>query len=88
MADGIVGCFRYGENGSISLDGLKRLLQNVGLDRLRTVTVQHHQHRHDRERHGEHAHGDDRHGDHDHDLEHTDQDFPQNRSRNSAEVQP
>ncbi|XP_077368065.1 zinc transporter ZIP6 isoform X2 [Festucalex cinctus] len=37
---------RYGENGSISLAGLKRLLQNVGLDRIRSVTVQHHHHHH------------------------------------------
>ncbi|KAJ4920172.1 hypothetical protein JOQ06_024323 [Pogonophryne albipinna] len=29
---------RYGENGSISLAGLKLLLQNVGLDRNRSVT--------------------------------------------------
>uniref|UniRef100_A0A087XYE8 Zinc transporter ZIP6 n=1 Tax=Poecilia formosa TaxID=48698 RepID=A0A087XYE8_POEFO len=32
---------RYGENGSISLDGLKRLLQSVGLDRIRNVMVKH-----------------------------------------------
>ncbi|KAK1879596.1 Zinc transporter ZIP6 [Dissostichus eleginoides] len=30
---------RYGENGSISLAGLKLLLQNVGLDRNRSVTT-------------------------------------------------
>ncbi|XP_077411651.1 zinc transporter ZIP6 [Vanacampus margaritifer] len=41
---------RYGENGSISLAGLKRLLQSVGLDRIRSVTVQHHHHHHDAER--------------------------------------
>ncbi|KAM4604989.1 zinc transporter ZIP6 [Polymixia lowei] len=33
---------RYGENGTISLVGLKRLLQSVGLDRIRNVMVQHH----------------------------------------------
>ncbi|XP_049604104.1 zinc transporter ZIP6 isoform X2 [Syngnathus scovelli] len=35
---------RYGENGSISLVGLTRLLHSVGLDRIRNVTVQHHHH--------------------------------------------
>ncbi|CAB1325717.1 unnamed protein product [Coregonus sp. 'balchen'] len=34
---------RYGENGTISLAGLKRLLENVGLDRIRKVMVQHHE---------------------------------------------
>ncbi|KAL4623366.1 zinc transporter ZIP6-like, partial [Arapaima gigas] len=35
---------RYGENGTISLEGLKRLLESVGLNRIRRVTVQHHEH--------------------------------------------
>ncbi|XP_069576576.1 zinc transporter ZIP6 [Brachyistius frenatus] len=54
---------RYGENGTISLAGLKRLLQSVGLHRFRTVTVQHHEHAgcHD---HG-HRHRDDGHRHHD-----------------------
>ncbi|XP_037643340.1 zinc transporter ZIP6 isoform X2 [Sebastes umbrosus] len=53
---------RYGENGSISLAGLKRLLQNVGLDRIRTVMVQHHEqpghhdHHHHHHHHGHHQH--------------------------------
>ncbi|CAL8316693.1 unnamed protein product [Gadus morhua 'NCC'] len=45
---------RYGENGTISLASLKSLLQNIGLDRVRTVTVQHRHHHH----HGDHPHGD------------------------------
>lgn len=64
---------RYGENGTISLAGLKRLLQSVGLDRIRTVTVQHHEqpghhqhhphheghhHHHDNNLHHKHAHSD------------------------------
>ncbi|XP_068582311.1 zinc transporter ZIP6 isoform X2 [Cebidichthys violaceus] len=55
---------RYGENGTISLAGLKRLLQNVGLDRIRTVMVQHHEqpghhhnhHHHHHQRQGGHHH--------------------------------
>ncbi|XP_042354391.1 zinc transporter ZIP6 [Plectropomus leopardus] len=53
---------RYGENGTISLAGLKRLLQSVGLDRIRTVMVQHHEqpghhdHLHHRHHHHHHHH--------------------------------
>lgn len=51
---------RYGENGTISLAGLKRLLQSVGLDRIRTVTVQHHEqpghHNHQHDHHHHHHH--------------------------------
>nr|XP_040026764.1 zinc transporter ZIP6 isoform X3 [Gasterosteus aculeatus aculeatus] len=47
---------RYGENGTISLAGLKRLLQNVGLDRIRTVTVQHHEQPGRRHHHHHHHH--------------------------------
>ncbi|CAL8241622.1 unnamed protein product [Gadus morhua 'NCC'] len=52
---------RYGENGTISLASLKSLLHNIGLDRVRTVTVQHRHHHH----HGDHPHGDHPHGDDD-----------------------
>ncbi|XP_023253997.1 zinc transporter ZIP6-like [Seriola lalandi dorsalis] len=50
---------RYGENGTISLAGLKRLLQNVGLDRIRTVMVQHHEQpgHHDHHHHHHHHEG-------------------------------
>lgn len=37
---------KYGENGTISLTGLVRLLKSLGLDRIRNVTVQHHQNKH------------------------------------------
>ncbi|KAM8849552.1 zinc transporter ZIP6 isoform 1-T2 [Spinachia spinachia] len=51
---------RYGENGTISLAGLKRLLQNVGLDRIRTAEVQHHEqpghHPHPPHHHHHHHH--------------------------------
>ncbi|CAI5676778.1 zinc transporter ZIP6 [Oreochromis niloticus] len=51
---------RYGENGTISLAGLKRLLQSVGLDRMRTVMVQHHEqpghHHHHHHHHKGHHH--------------------------------
>ncbi|KAM9349500.1 zinc transporter ZIP6 [Symphorus nematophorus] len=51
---------RYGENGTISLAGLKRLLWNVGLNRIRTVMVQHH------EQPGQHDHGHHNHHHHHH----------------------
>ncbi|XP_027875996.1 zinc transporter ZIP6 isoform X2 [Xiphophorus couchianus] len=50
---------RYGENGSISLDGLKRLLRSVGIDRIRTVMVKHREqagHHHDRHHQHHHHH--------------------------------
>ncbi|XP_054877780.1 zinc transporter ZIP6-like [Poeciliopsis prolifica] len=50
---------RYGENGSISLDGLKRLLQSVGLDRIRNVMVKHREepgHHHQHQTHHHHHH--------------------------------
>ncbi|KPP60735.1 zinc transporter ZIP6-like, partial [Scleropages formosus] len=51
---------RYGENGTISLEGLKRLLESVGLDRIRRVTVQHHEHvSHRGTGHHHHAHSQD-----------------------------
>lgn len=50
---------KYGENGTISLSGLQRLLEGLGLDRIRKVTVQHHGNKH------EHAHS------HTHSLTHT-----------------
>ncbi|KAG7260782.1 hypothetical protein CRUP_026914 [Coryphaenoides rupestris] len=64
----------YGENGTISLDGLRSLLHSIGLDRIRTVAVQHrddhkdHDH-HDHNHDGAHKDVDD-HDDHDHDHNH------------------
>ncbi|XP_075954541.1 zinc transporter ZIP6 isoform X3 [Anarhichas minor] len=66
---------RYGENGTISLAGLKRLLQNVGLDRIRTVMVQHHEqpghhhnhhHHHHQHQGGHHLHEDHHNNSHPH----------------------
>ncbi|XP_062260585.1 zinc transporter ZIP6 isoform X1 [Platichthys flesus] len=60
---------RYGENGTISLDGLKRLLQSVGLDRVRTVMVQHHEqlgHGHHHHHHHPHPHHHESHDHHHH----------------------
>ncbi|KAM8838864.1 zinc transporter ZIP6 isoform 1-T1 [Synchiropus picturatus] len=47
---------RYGENGSITLLGLKQLLQNIGLDRVRNVTVLHTEHPGHHEDHQGHDH--------------------------------
>uniref|UniRef100_A0A3Q1GC43 Zinc transporter ZIP6 n=1 Tax=Acanthochromis polyacanthus TaxID=80966 RepID=A0A3Q1GC43_9TELE len=51
---------RYGENGTISLAGLKRLLQKVGLGRVRAITVQHHEQpgHHHHHHHQYHVHHD------------------------------
>lgn len=66
--------FRYGENGTISLAGLKRLLENVGLDRIRNVMVQHHEqaghHAHHHYQHHHHHHHEDPHQNHPHDDSH------------------
>ncbi|TWW73102.1 Zinc transporter ZIP6 [Takifugu flavidus] len=70
---------RYGENGTISLDGLRRLLRTVGLDHIRNATIQRHkqpdqQHQHDPPHDHHHDHGEGHHDDHgeghhdDHDL--------------------
>ncbi|KAM6989830.1 zinc transporter ZIP6 [Tautogolabrus adspersus] len=67
---------RYGENGTISLAGLKRLLQNVGLDRIRTVRVQHHEqagHHHHNHHHHHHHNG------HHNHHQHNDSHDPSNR---------
>ncbi|XP_041658384.1 zinc transporter ZIP6 [Cheilinus undulatus] len=62
---------RYGENGTISLAGLKRLLQNVGLDRIRTVRVQHHEQAgHHNHHHQHHHHHKGHHNHHPHDDNH------------------
>ncbi|KAF7644097.1 hypothetical protein LDENG_00227970 [Lucifuga dentata] len=64
---------RYGENGTISLVGLKRLLQSVGLDRIRNIMVQHH------EQPGDHDH--DHHHHHHHHHLHDDSDMHQKHTR-------
>ncbi|XP_066512406.1 zinc transporter ZIP6-like [Hoplias malabaricus] len=47
---------KYGQNGSISLAGLQRLLEGVGLDRIRRVMVQHHGHQHNHTHSDTHTH--------------------------------
>ncbi|KAM4552254.1 zinc transporter ZIP6 isoform 2-T8 [Odontesthes bonariensis] len=47
---------RYGENGTISMAGLKLLLQSVGLYRNRTVAVRHHEQAGHHHHHGGHHH--------------------------------
>ncbi|XP_072525043.1 zinc transporter ZIP6 [Salminus brasiliensis] len=47
---------KYGQNGSISLAGLQRLLQGVGLDRIRKVIVQHHGNNHNHTHSHTHSH--------------------------------
>lgn len=51
---------KYGQNGSISLEGLYNLLKGVGLDRIRKVMVHHHgnEHNHTHSHTHEHAHVD------------------------------
>ncbi|KAI4891441.1 hypothetical protein NFI96_025130 [Prochilodus magdalenae] len=47
---------KYGQNGSISLAGLQRLLEGVGLDRIRRVVVQHHGNEHNHTHSHSHSH--------------------------------
>ncbi|KAI5092940.1 zinc transporter ZIP6, partial [Silurus meridionalis] len=47
---------KYGENGTISLSGLRRLLEGLGLDRIRRVTVQHHGNNHEHTHSQTHVH--------------------------------
>lgn len=51
---------RYGENNSLSIDGFRKLLQNIGVDKMKRIKISH-EHDHD--------HGHDHH-DHDHDHDH------------------
>uniref|UniRef100_A0A3B4BCG6 Zinc transporter ZIP6 n=1 Tax=Periophthalmus magnuspinnatus TaxID=409849 RepID=A0A3B4BCG6_9GOBI len=72
--------------GSISLAGLRRLLQSLGLDRIRTVTVQHHEkpghHHHDHHHH--HHHGNHKHHHHhNHNHSHTVQKHDKNQQPDS-----
>lgn len=56
---------RYGENNSLSIDGFRKLLQNIGIDKMKRIKISHdHDHDHD------HDHGHDHHDHHDHDHDH------------------
>uniref|UniRef100_A0A671K3G4 Zinc transporter ZIP6 n=1 Tax=Sinocyclocheilus anshuiensis TaxID=1608454 RepID=A0A671K3G4_9TELE len=47
---------KYGQNGSISLEGLYNLLKGVGLDRIRKVMVHHHSNGHNHTHAHDHTH--------------------------------
>lgn len=47
---------KYGQNGSISLEGLHNLLKGVGLDRIRKVMVHHHGNGHNHTHNHDHSH--------------------------------
>uniref|UniRef100_A0A8C9UBX7 Zinc transporter ZIP6 n=1 Tax=Serinus canaria TaxID=9135 RepID=A0A8C9UBX7_SERCA len=39
---------RYGENNSLSIDGFRKLLQNIGIDKMKRIKISHdHDHNHD-----------------------------------------
>ncbi|KAM4727785.1 zinc transporter ZIP6 isoform 1-T4 [Anableps anableps] len=78
---------RYGENGTISLDGLKRLLQSVGLDRIRSIMVKHREQagRHHHDHHHEHGH---HHHHHHHHHGHRHQTANPNRTEDLQQMKP
>lgn len=43
--------YRYGENDSLSVEGFRKLLQNIGIDKIKRVHIHH-----DHEHHSEHEH--------------------------------
>lgn len=56
---------RYGENNSLSIDGFRKLLQNIGIDKMKRIKISHdHDHDHN---HDHHDHDHDHNHDHDHD---------------------
>ncbi|KAM4556132.1 zinc transporter ZIP6 isoform 1-T4 [Fundulus diaphanus] len=80
---------RYGENGSISLDGLKRLLRSVGLDRIRNVMVKHREqagHHHDH--HHQHGHHHHHHHHHHHVHEHNHRNGTTEQNRTLDQIKP
>ncbi|XP_054550070.1 zinc transporter ZIP6 isoform X2 [Talpa occidentalis] len=46
---------RYGENNSLSVEGFRKLLQNIGLDKIKRIHI-HHDHHSDHEHHSHHNH--------------------------------
>ncbi|NWT10353.1 S39A6 protein, partial [Vireo altiloquus] len=57
---------RYGENNSLSIDGFRKLLQNIGIDKMKKIKISHdhdhdhshinHDHDHDHDHHSHHSH--------------------------------
>ncbi|XP_041499110.1 zinc transporter ZIP6-like isoform X2 [Microtus oregoni] len=59
--------YRYGENDSLSVEGFRKLLQNIGIDKIKRVHIHHeHEHHADHEHHPDHEH----HADHEHHTDH------------------
>lgn len=57
---------RYGENNSLSIDGFRKLLQNIGIDKMKRIKISHdHDHDHDHN-HDHHDHDHDHHSHHNH----------------------
>ena len=47
--------YRYGENDSLSVEGFRKLLQNIGIDKIKRVHIHHeHEHHSDHEHHADH----------------------------------
>ncbi|XP_037373052.1 zinc transporter ZIP6-like [Talpa occidentalis] len=46
---------RYGENNSLSVEGFRKLLQNIGLDKIKRIHI-HHDHHSDHDHHSHHNH--------------------------------
>ena len=72
---------KYGVNGSLTLEGLKRIFYNIGLDRLKNNTTNvglfsdhepHDDHEHSAEHHDDHEHSVEHQDDHEHSAEHHD----------------
>nr|KAF6472500.1 solute carrier family 39 member 6 [Molossus molossus] len=48
---------RYGENNSLSVEGFRKLLQNIGIDKIKRVHIHHdHEHHSDHDHHSHHNH--------------------------------
>uniref|UniRef100_A0A8C3J6U2 Zinc transporter ZIP6 n=1 Tax=Calidris pygmaea TaxID=425635 RepID=A0A8C3J6U2_9CHAR len=48
---------RYGENNSLSMEGFRKLLQNIGIDKMKLIKIDHdHAHDHDHDHHPHHNH--------------------------------
>ncbi|XP_061851792.1 zinc transporter ZIP6 isoform X1 [Colius striatus] len=48
---------RYGENNSLSIEGFRKLLQNIGIDKMKRIKIGHsHDHDHDHDHHLHHNH--------------------------------
>lgn len=49
--------YRYGENNSLSIEGFRKLLQNIGIEKIKRVHTHHdHEHHSDHDRHTHHNH--------------------------------